>query len=47
VTGRRLDRSTETWLGVACYVAGSWFLYQAFDRRGRAKPWAMKWLPGA
>jgi hypothetical protein len=46
---RRLvrDRRTEVWLGVAAYVLGSWLLWDAYEGRGRSKPWAARWLPGA
>lgn len=42
----KFDPRTATWLGVACYIAGSYLLFDAFDRRGRTKPWAFKLLPG-
>lgn len=41
-----LDAGTATWLGVACYVIGSYLLFDAYDARGRQKPWAFKLLPG-
>jgi hypothetical protein len=34
-------------LGVACVIAGSFLLYDAYEARGKSKPYAMKWLPGA
>lgn len=33
-------------LGVACVVAGSFLLYDAYEARGRSKPWIAKLLPG-
>lgn len=33
--------------GVACVVIGAWLLYDAYDRRGRRRPFALKLLPGA
>jgi hypothetical protein len=33
-------------LGIACVVAGSWLLYDAYEARGRSKPWVAKLLPG-
>lgn len=47
MTGAHLDRQTALWLGVGCYVLGSWLLFDAYEARGKAKPWAAKWLPGA
>jgi hypothetical protein len=40
------DARTATWLGVGFYIVGSYLLFDAFDRRGRSKPWAFKLLPG-
>ena len=42
----KFDPTTATWLGVACYVLGSYLLFDAYDKRGRNKPWAFKLLPG-
>jgi hypothetical protein len=41
------DARTAKLLGVACVIAGSWLLYDAYEARGKSKPFAMKWLPGA
>ena len=41
------DARTAQMLGVVFLVAGSWLLYDAYEARGRSKPFAMKWLPGA
>lgn len=41
------DARTAKMLGVTCIIAGSWLLYDAYEARGKSKPFAMKWLPGA
>lgn len=41
------DAGRAKMLGVVCIVAGSWLLYDAYEARGKSKPYAMKWLPGA
>ncbi len=40
------DRRTEQLLGVAGIVLGSLLLYDAYEGRGRARPWALRLLPG-
>lgn len=40
------DRRTAQLLGVACVVAGSFLLYDAYEARGHSKPWIAKLLPG-
>jgi hypothetical protein len=40
------DARTAQLLGVACVVAGSFLLYDAYEARGRSKPWIAKLLPG-
>lgn len=40
------DARTAQLLGVACVVAGSLLLYDAYEARGRTKPWVAKLLPG-
>jgi hypothetical protein len=40
------DVRTAQLLGVACVVAGSFLLYDAYEARGRSKPWIAKLLPG-
>jgi hypothetical protein len=47
VTGPRIDnRQTEILVAGACLAAGSWLLYDAFDRRGHKRPWWLSFLPG-
>jgi hypothetical protein len=41
------NRQHAVLAGVACIVAGSWLLYDAYDARGHRKPFWMKLLPGA
>lgn len=41
------DHQTALLLGLALTVAGSLLLYDAFENRGRTRPWALKLLPGA
>lgn len=41
------DRRLAQWGGVVALVAGSWLLWQAYEARGRQRPYALKWLPGA
>lgn len=41
------DRDTALWGGVAAIVLGSWLLYDAFEARGRTRPFWSRFLPGA
>jgi hypothetical protein len=41
------DRQTALVLGVAAYVAGSLLLWDAYENRGKARPFVTKLLPGA
>lgn len=41
------DRKTALALGVAAYVLGSRLLWEAYEGRGRDKPWWPRLLPGA
>lgn len=40
------DRRTALVAGAAFIALGSWLLYDAYEGRGRARPWALRWLPG-
>jgi hypothetical protein len=40
------DAGTAKLLGIVCVLAGSYLLYDAYEARGRSKPWAAKFLPG-
>jgi hypothetical protein len=40
------DKQTAVVLGAACLVAGTWFMYQAYDARGARRPFALHFLPG-
>lgn len=47
MTGPRIqNRQTEILTGAACLVAGSWLLYDAYDKRGHKRPFWLFWLPG-
>lgn len=41
------DRRTAVLLGVAAVTLGSLLLHDAYERRGRGRPWALRLLPGA
>lgn len=41
------DRRTALVAGIACVALGSWLLYDAYEHRGRTRPWALRLLPGA
>jgi hypothetical protein len=34
-------------IGSALVIAGAYLIHDAYDKRGRSKPFALKWLPGA
>ncbi len=40
------SRDMALWGGYAGIVIGSWLLYDAYERRGRSKPFVAKFLPG-
>lgn len=33
--------------GILLTTLGSWLLYEAYERRGVSRPWALRLLPGA
>ena len=37
---------TALWAGIGFYLAGSILLYDAFERRGRDRPFGLRFLPG-
>lgn len=41
------DRNTALLGGIVLLVAGSVLLYDAYEARGRTRPWIAKLLPGA
>jgi hypothetical protein len=41
------DRRTAIVAGAGCLVLGSFLLYDAFDARGRRRPFWLYLLPGA
>lgn len=40
------DRRTAQLAGVALIVLGAYCLYDAYDARGRQRPFALRFLPG-
>lgn len=40
------DQRTALVTGVACLVAGTWCIYQAFDARGAKRPYWLSFFPG-
>ncbi len=40
------DRNTAMIAGLALVVAGSWLIYDAYEARGRTRPWLVRLLPG-
>jgi hypothetical protein len=40
------DRRLAQYGGYAAVVLGSWLLWQAYEARGRGRPFAAKLLPG-
>lgn len=40
------DRRTALLGGVGCILVGAWLLYDAFEARGRNRPFVMRFLPG-
>jgi hypothetical protein len=41
------DRRLALWGGVALLTVGSLLLHDAFEGRGKSRPWLTKFLPGA
>jgi len=41
------DRTTALWLGYGMVTAGALLLWDAYEHRGRQRPFAAKFLPGA
>jgi hypothetical protein len=39
------DRRAELVLGVALFVASAWLIYDAYEGRGRPRPFAARLLP--
>lgn len=40
------DRRAAQWAGYAFVALGSLLLYDAYERRGRSRPWASRLAPG-
>lgn len=41
------DRRAAVLAGVLCVCLGAWLLFDAYDARGIARPFALRLLPGA
>jgi hypothetical protein len=41
------DRRVALYAGLAAYVLGSMLLWDAYENRGKSRPFATKLLPGA
>jgi hypothetical protein len=41
------NQQTAFWLGIGLYLAGTWCLWDAHEHRGKNRPFALRWLPGA
>lgn len=39
------SREHALWGGILCLSVGSFLLYQAYEARGRSRPFALKFLP--
>jgi hypothetical protein len=39
------DRSTELGLGVVAFLVSAWLIYDAYEGRGRPRPFAARFLP--
>jgi hypothetical protein len=40
------DRTNALWLGYGALVVGSYLLYEAYEKRGKGRPWWSKLAPG-
>lgn len=40
------NRKRALWGGVVMVAVGSWLLYDAYEARGRNRPFALRFLPG-
>lgn len=40
------DRRLAQWAGYTAVAVGTWLLWQAYEARGRSKPFAARFLPG-
>lgn len=41
------SRSLAQWGGTAALIVGSLLLYDAYEGRGRPRPWLARFLPGS
>jgi hypothetical protein len=40
------DQAQAKWLGLAMVGLGSYLIYEAYDKRGRTKPFWTRFVPG-
>lgn len=40
------NRRTEITLGVSLFVVSAWLIYDAYEGRGRKRPFPARFLPG-
>lgn len=40
------DQRTAILGGIACITLGAFLLYDAYDARGKSRPFALRFLPG-
>lgn len=40
------DRKKALWLGYGAIAVGSYLLYEAYEKRGKSRPWVSKLAPG-
>lgn len=41
------DQQTAVMIGVGLYLAGTLVLWDAYEHRGKSRPFIFRWLPGA
>lgn len=41
------NRELAVYGGIGCVILGSWLLWDAYEARGRQRPFGLKLLPGA
>lgn len=39
------DRKTELALGIAAFILGAWLIHDAYEGRGKTRPFALRFLP--
>lgn len=41
------DPAAEVWLAAALLLAGAWLLHDAYENRGRQRPFVLRFLPAS